>query len=136
MAWPKEEEAEGRPRSSIQLNRALNRGLITVYNFLIRESSRSGVNLCSLVTVTGLREWHGPVRGGEDQVEVKNLFFTKGWLSWHRLPRATGLTSNCWRSRTVWTTLSNLGSDFWVIPCRAKSLYLWFPSNLRYSMNL
>jgi len=42
----------------------------------------------------------------------------------------------CWSSRSIWTMLSDLWSDFWMVLCRARSWTwsVWVHSNLCYSM--
>ena len=50
-----------------------------------------------------------------------------------------GHTSSFWSSRSIWTTLSDIWSEFWVVLCGARSWTqwsLWVLSNSGYSMTL
>jgi len=67
----------------------------------------------------GPREWHGAV-SGEGEVGVRGRFCIRGWWAWNRLPRAAGTALNCPRSRSIWTAVSDILSDFWVILCGSR----------------
>jgi len=84
------------------------------------------------------REWHGAV-SGEGQLKVRKWFFSRELWAWKRLPRAVGTAPSWWSSRGVWTLLSDMGFEFWVVLYGDGSwtqLYLWVLSNLAYSMTL
>ena len=36
----------------------------------------------------------------------------RGWWAWNRLSRAVVMSPNCRSSRSIWTTLSDIGFDF------------------------
>ena len=42
------------------------------------------------------------------------------------------MASSCWSSRSIWTTLSDIGFEFWVVLCGARSSFLWVPSDVGY----
>ena len=53
-----------------------------------------------------------------------------------QLPRAVVAAPSCWTSRSTWTALSALWSNFWVVLCGARSWTQWslqIPSNSSYS---
>lgn len=53
--------------------------------------------------------------------------------------RAVMVVSRCRISRKIWTILSDMEPDFWMVLCRARSgtqFSLWVSSNLGYSMIL
>jgi len=49
---------------------------------------------------------------GERWLGVRERFCTGGWWTWNRVPRAVGTALSCWSSRSVWTTLSDIGLNF------------------------
>lgn len=57
----------------------------------------------------------------------------EGVWAWNRLLRAPG----CWSLRNVWMMLSDIGFDFWVVLCEARS-WIWWSSWFlwEYAVNL
>ena len=43
----------------------------------------------------------------------------EGGQAWNRLPRTVVMAPSCQSSRSVWTTLSDVGFGFWVVLCGA-----------------
>ena len=64
-----------------------------------------------LVTATGPREWH-VAASGEGRVGIRERCCTRGRWARHSLPRAVGTAPSCRRSRSDWTTLSDIGFEF------------------------
>lgn len=40
---------------------------------------------------------------------------------WNKLPRAMGTAPSCQSSKSVWTPLSDIEFEVWVVLCRARS---------------
>jgi len=57
----------------------------------------------------------------------------EGVWAWNRLLRAPG----CWSLRNIWMMLSDIGFDFWVVLCEARS-WIWWSSWFlwEYAVNL
>jgi len=49
----------------------------------------------------------------------------EGDQAWNRRPREVMTKLSCWSSRSIWTTLSALWSDIWVVPRGARSWTQW-----------
>ena len=68
---------------------------------------------------------------------IRKRFFTKKVTAhWNRLPMAMSMTINLQELRTVWTVVSDIGNEFWVVLCPSGNWIqwpLWVPSNLGYS---
>ena len=64
------------------------------------------------VTATGLEGMAWNCVGGG----VRERFFTRGQWARNRLPRAVGTALSWWSSMSVWRMLSDIWSDFWVVP--------------------
>jgi len=78
------------------------------------------------------------LRGGQVGYQEKILHQKVGG-AWHRLPGAVGTAPSCWSPRSIWTSLSDRGSEFWLVFCGARSWtqqFLWVRSNLGYSVIL
>jgi len=58
---------------------------------------------------------HGAVLG-EGQVGTGERFFTRGSGVLEEAAQGNGHSPNCRSSRNVWTTFSNIGIEFWVVP--------------------
>ena len=52
---------------------------------------------------------------------VRRRFFASGCWVWNKLPRATVTVPGYHSSCSVWTMLSEIWFDFWVVLCRARS---------------
>ena len=53
---------------------------------------------------------------GRVMLGVRKRFWTRGWQAHNRLPRAVGTALSWWSSMSVWRMLSDIWSDFWVVP--------------------
>lgn len=45
----------------------------------------------------------------------------RGRRAWNRLLRAVGTGPSCQSSKTVWTTLTDIRFELWMVLCRARS---------------
>lgn len=57
---------------------------------------------------------------------------------WNRIPTMQHSYPGCQSLRSIWTMLSDIGFEFWVFPCGARSWTLWslwVSSNLVYSFD-
>ena len=52
---------------------------------------------------------------------VRKRLYSTGWWAWNWLPRAVIVALNCQSSRSIWTTLSDILSDFWVVLYGSRS---------------
>jgi len=57
---------------------------------------------------------------GRVKLEVRKRFFERVVSHWKRLSKAVVTAPVCQRT-SVWTVLSNIWLEFWVILCRARS---------------
>ena len=76
---------------------------------------------------------------GRVMLGVRKRFWTRGWQAHNRLPRAVGTALSCWSSRSIWTALSDIGFECWMVLYGARSWTQWsllVPSNLRFSVIL
>lgn len=71
---------------------------------------------------------------------MRKRFYTERVVGhWNRLPGAVGTAPSCWSTRSIWSALSDVGSDFGVVLCGTRSWTqrsLWAPSSLGYSLIL
>ena len=53
---------------------------------------------------------------------MRKRFYTERVVGhWNRLPGAVGTAPSCQSSRSVWIILSDVGFEFWVVLCVARS---------------
>lgn len=50
---------------------------------------------------------------------VRKRFFTRGQWAWRRFLKAMVTVPGCCSSRSLWTTVSGIGFEFWVMLCGA-----------------
>ena len=98
-----------------------------------REQSGSA-ELCSLWHRYGPREWHGAV-SGEGQLGVRDRVCTSGRWAWNGLPKAMGTASGCWCSRSIFTPLSYIGFEFWVVLYGCQG-WTWWPLQVPYGYSM
>lgn len=97
------EQAEGRSHGGLQLPRYRSR--------------EAGTELCSLVT--GDRTWGNGMGLTQGRVRRKVLHPESGW-AWTGSPGQWSWHRACWRSRGIWTMLSNTWFDFGVVTWRKE----------------
>jgi len=90
--------------------------------------------MCTCTLLRCLVEDYLPfLERGSDWISGKGSS-PEGGRALHRLPRAVGTAPSCHSSRCVWTTISDIGFEFWgvfVEPSWTR-WSLWVPSNLGY----
>lgn len=96
---------------------------------------RGSTVLCSLMTAAGPEgtAWSCVSVSGWYQEKVLHQMVVRPWK---RLPRAVLRAPSCQSSRNIWTVLSDIGFESWVVLWGVGSWNqwsLWVPSNLRYS---
>ena len=67
---------------------------------------------------------HGAA-SGESQVGVRKRFCTRGQWAWNWLSRAVIVALSCQSSRSIWTTLSDMGFEFCMVLCGGRSWTQW-----------
>lgn len=117
-----------------------NRGETSLRPTASSQRSRRAGNNISLVSNDrtqgdGMKLWQDRFR-----LDIMKTFFTRGWSGTGT--RSSGQWSwhwACQRSRSIWTMLSDIWSNFWVVLWRARSWTqqsIRVPSNLGYSLIL
>jgi len=89
------------------------------YSFLLRGTE--GQALISLVAATGPEGTARSCMRGGSAWESGKGSSPEGVQAWNRLPRAVGMALSWQSSRSIWTALSDIGFEFWVVLCGASS---------------
>ena len=74
------------------------------------------------------------------RLNIRKMFlFKKVFRRWNIYPNGVVMASRCQSTRSVWTTLLDIQSDFWVVLCGARERtqqWLWVHSNVGYPIIL
>lgn len=75
--------------------------------------------------VTSNRNWGNSMKLQEGKFRLEKVYH-RGWSSTEtNSPEQWSCHQTCWRSRRIWTMLSNIWFDFWMSMCADKSWTPW-----------